>query len=45
MVLAVFHLVSTKNMFTQKQGDTLTDKRQREIEQVADDDIYIIRWD
>jgi len=36
MVLAVFHLVSTKNMFTQQQGDTLTDKRQREIEQVVE---------
>lgn len=36
MVLAVFHLVSTKNMFTQKQGDTLTPKRQREIEQVVE---------
>jgi hypothetical protein len=45
MVLAVFHLVARKGMLTQQQGDTLTDKRQREIEQVADDDIYIIRWD
>ena len=35
-VLGVFHLVSTKNMFTQQQGDTLTDKRQREIEQVVE---------
>jgi hypothetical protein len=36
MVLAVFHLVSTNNRFTQQQGDTLTDKRQREIEQVVE---------
>jgi len=36
MVLAVFHLVSTNNRFTQRQGDTLTDKRQREIEQVVE---------
>jgi hypothetical protein len=36
MVLAVFHLVAKKDMFTQKQGDTLTDKRQREIEQVVE---------
>jgi len=36
MVLGVFHLVSTKNMFTQQQGDTLTLKRQREIEQVVE---------
>src|SRR5215831_1647550 len=36
MVLAVFHLVSTNNMFTQKQGDTLTPDRQREMEQVIE---------
>src|SRR6516225_3229847 len=36
MVLAVFHLVAKKDMFTQQQGDTLTDKRQREIEQVVE---------
>ena len=36
MVLGVFHLVSTNNMFTQKQGDTLTPKRQREIEEVVE---------
>jgi hypothetical protein len=36
MVLGVFHLVSTTNMFTQKQGDTLTPKRQREIEEVVE---------
>src|SRR5215470_15954388 len=36
MVLAVFHLVAKKDMFTQKQGDTLTDKRQSEIEQVVE---------
>src|SRR5215831_21337650 len=36
MVLAVFHLVAKKDMFTQKQGDTFTPKRQREIEQVVE---------
>ena len=36
MVLGVFHLVSTNKMFTQQQGDTLTHKRQREIEQVVE---------
>src|SRR5215472_1680953 len=36
MVLAVFHLVSKKNMYTQKQGDTLTPQRQREMEQVIE---------
>jgi hypothetical protein len=36
MVLAVFHLVARKDMFTQQQGDTLTDKRQREIEQLVE---------
>jgi hypothetical protein len=36
MVLAVFHLVSRKDVFTQKQGDTLTPKRQREIERVVE---------
>jgi len=36
MVLAVFHLVARKGMLTQQQGDTLTDKRQREIEQVVE---------
>ena len=36
MVLAVFHLVAKKDIFTQQQGDTLTPKRQREIEQVVE---------
>lgn len=36
MVLGVFHLVSTNNMFTQRQGDTLTPKRQREIREVVE---------
>ena len=36
MVLGVFHLVSTSNMFTQRQGDTLTPKRQREIREVVE---------
>jgi hypothetical protein len=36
MVLGVFHLVSTNNMVTQRQGDTLTPKRQREIREVVE---------
>lgn len=36
MVLGVFHLFSTNNMFTQKQGDTLTPKRQTEIKEVVE---------
>src|SRR6202007_2894827 len=34
MVLGIFHFVSTNNVFTQKQGDTLTPKRQEEIVEV-----------
>jgi len=36
MVLGVFHLVSTNNMFTQKQIDTLTPERQQEIQEVVE---------
>jgi len=36
MVLGVFHLVSTNNMFTQKQVDTLTPERQQEIREVVE---------
>lgn len=36
MVLGVFHLVSTNNMFTQKQGDTFSPKRQQEIKEVVE---------
>jgi hypothetical protein len=36
MVLGVFHLASTNNMFTQKQGDTFSPTRQQEIKEVVE---------